>query len=205
MRAMPLPSVRPIIPTLCKEPFDSPEWLFECKYDGFRGLCYVERDRSRLLSRNGNVFERFAGLAAGIAETLDVDEAVLDGEVIAADATGRPQFYDLLRGRRAPAYVAFDLLWLDGADLRALPLSERRRLLQGILPAGSTTISETLSVEGRGRELFALMCANDLEGIVAKQLGDPYGSKTEWLKIKNPHYSQKEGRAELFNPGRSGQ
>src|SRR5262249_43539276 len=147
----------------------------------------------------GNVFERFAGLAAGIAETLDVDEAVLDGEVIAADATGRPQFYDLLRGRRAPAYVAFDLLWLDGADLRALPLSERRRLLQGILPAGATTISETLSVEGRGRELFALMCVNDLEGIVAKRLADPYEPKIGWLKIKNPAYTQGQGRAELFN------
>jgi bifunctional non-homologous end joining protein LigD len=97
-------------------------------------------------------FERFAALAAELAETLDVNEAVLDGEVIAADATGRPQFYDLLRGRQTPSYVAFDLLWLDGTDLRPLPLSERRRRLQGILPAGSAVISEALSVEGRGRE-----------------------------------------------------
>jgi ATP-dependent DNA ligase len=78
-------------------------------------------------------------------------------------------------------------------------LSERRRRLQGILPAGSTTISEALSVERRGRELFELMCANDLEGIVAKRLADPYGPRTGWLKIKNPDYSQAQGRAELFN------
>ena len=62
----------------------------------------------------------------------------LDGEVIAADATGRPMFYDLLRHARSAAYVAFDLLWLDGADLRSLPLSERRKRLQAILPEASS-------------------------------------------------------------------
>ena len=95
--------------------------------------------------------------------------------------------------------MAFDILWLDGTDLRALPLDERRRRLQGILPKGSPIVSEALSVAGRGRELFELMCANDLEGIVAKRLADPYDSRIRWLKIKNPDYSQKEGRPELFN------
>jgi len=127
---------------------------------------------------------------------------VLDGEVIAADATGRPQFYDLLRRTRAPAYVAFDILWLNGADLRSLPLDERRRTLQGILPRGSAIVSEALSVTGRGCELFDLMCANDLEGIVAKRLADPYDPKVQWFKIKNADYSQKEGRGDLFNGAR---
>jgi bifunctional non-homologous end joining protein LigD len=95
--------------------------------------------------------------------------------------------------------VAFDILWLDGTDLRSLPLGERRRRLQGILPEGSPIISEALSVAGRGHELFDLMCTNDLEGIVAKRLADPYDTRVPWLKIKNPNYSQKEGRAELFN------
>jgi ATP dependent DNA ligase domain len=71
---------------------------------------------------------------------------------------------------RAPAYVAFDLIWLNGIDLRALPLTERRRHLQNILPKGSTIISEALSVMGRGHQLFELMCAHDLEGVVAKRL-----------------------------------
>jgi ATP-dependent DNA ligase len=66
---------------------------------------------------------RFAGLGDQIAASLDVGDVILDGEIIAADETGRPQFYDLLRGMRAPAYVAFDVIWLNGADLRALPLS----------------------------------------------------------------------------------
>src|SRR5215510_2739286 len=95
-------------------------------------------------------------LAGQVAAALEVDDAILDGEVIAADETGRPQFYDLLRDTRAPAYVAFDLIWLNGTDLRALPLTERRRRLQDILPKGSPLISEALSVTGRGSKLFEL-------------------------------------------------
>jgi bifunctional non-homologous end joining protein LigD len=197
---MPLPRVDPIIPVSSREPFDDPDWLFEFKYDGFRALCYLEVGRCRFISRRGNIFERFSALCEQVSADLEVDEAVLDGEVIAADETGRPQFYDLLRRARAPSYVAFDLLWLNGADLRSLPLGERRRPLQGILPRGSSVISEALGVEGRGGDLFKLMEAHDLEGIVAKRLDDPYNSRVRWLKIKNPDYSQKEGRGELFNP-----
>ena len=86
-----------------------------------------------------------------------------------------------------------------GADLRELPLSKRRRRLQAILPTKSPSISEALSVKGRGRELFELMCSNDLEGIVAKRLDDRYEARVRWLKIKNRDYSQAEGRGDLFN------
>jgi len=196
---MTLPRVQPIAPSWRKEPFDNRDWLFDCKYDGFRALCYIEHGRSRLISRNGNLMTRFDALGGALAAGLDVDDAVIDGEVIAADETGRPQFYDLLRGTRAPAYVAFDIVWLNGADLRSLPLHERRRVLQGILPKESPIVSEALSVEGRGCELFDLMCAHDLEGIVAKRLADPYNSRVGWLKIKNRDYSQKEGRGDLLN------
>jgi ATP dependent DNA ligase domain len=99
---------------------------------------------------------------------------VLDGEMIAGGETGRPQFYDFLRRTRAPAYGAFDIPWLDVADRRSLPLDERRKRLQAILSAKSPIITEALFVTGRGCELFDLMCANDLEGIVAKRLDDPY-------------------------------
>jgi bifunctional non-homologous end joining protein LigD len=119
------------------------------KYDGFRALCYVELGHCRLISRNGNVFERFATLASKIAAALTVNEAVLDGEVIAPDLTGRSQFYDLLRATAVPSYVAFDLLWHDGTDLRPLPLCERRRLLQSILPAQSPALAGAVSVVGR--------------------------------------------------------
>ena len=146
---------------------------------------------------------RFADLGDQIAASLDVSDAILDGEVIAADETGRPQFYDLLRHTRAPAYVAFDLIWLNGADLRPLPLTERRRHLQNALPTGSPIMPEALSITGKGHKLFDLICANDLEGIVAKRLKDGYGSHTRWLKIKNRSYSQNEGRRELFDSWRA--
>ena len=196
---MTLPRVQAIVPTWRKEPFDNPDWLFDFKYDGFRALYYIEPGRNRLISRNGNLLTRFDALGDALTAELDVDDAVIDGEVIAADETGRPQFYDLLRGTRAPAYVAFDILWLNGSDLRSLPLHERRRALQGIVPKGSVIVSEALSVEGRGRELFDLMCANDLEGVVAKRLTDPYDARVKWHKIKNRDYTQKEGRGDLLN------
>jgi bifunctional non-homologous end joining protein LigD len=199
---MALPRIEPIIPTLRKEPFDDPDWLFDAKHDGFRALCYLEQWRGHFVSRNGKPLSRFTALADELADVLEVDDAILDGEVIVSDATGRPQFYDLLRGRLAPAYVAFDLLWIDGVELRQKPLSERRVVLRGLLPEDSPTIAEALSVEGRGCELYKLVCAHDLEGIVAKRLSDPYGPCTRWLKIKNPDYSQAEGRGELFNQGR---
>ena len=71
------------------------------------------------------------------------------------------------------------------SPMRPLPLTERRRHLQNILPKGSAIISEALSVAGRGHKLFELMCAHDLEGVVAKRLKDGYGSRVRWLKIKN--------------------
>jgi bifunctional non-homologous end joining protein LigD len=192
---MSLPRIQPIAPTWRKEPFDDPEWLFDFKYDGFRALCYVEKGRCRFISRNGNAISRFEALGDEVAAALAIEDAILDGEVIAADETGRPLFYDLVRRTRAPAYVAFDILWLNGAGLRSLPRHERRRRLQGILPQESPIVSEPLSVKGRGRELFELMREHDLEGIVAKRLKDPHDPRVRWLKIKNPDYSQKRGEA----------
>jgi bifunctional non-homologous end joining protein LigD len=84
-----LPRVQPIRPTWRKEPFDNPDSLFELKYDGFRGLCYLEQGRCRFISRNGNVLSRCDTLGDQVAAALDVDEALIDGEVIAADETGR--------------------------------------------------------------------------------------------------------------------
>ena len=82
IRAVMLPRVRPIIPTRRKEPFDDPDWLFDFKYDGFRALCYIEQGGCRFISRNGNVLSRFEALGAQVAAVLDVDDAIIDGEVI---------------------------------------------------------------------------------------------------------------------------
>jgi ATP-dependent DNA ligase len=85
-----------------------------------------------------------------------------------------------------------------------LPLSERRRRLQNLLPNKSPVISEALSVQGRGHERFELMLANDLEGIVAKRPDDPYDPRVKWFKIKKLNYTQKEGREDFFNRPRPG-
>jgi bifunctional non-homologous end joining protein LigD len=108
---MTLPRVQPIIPTWRKEPFDDPDWLFDFKYDGFRALCYLEQRRNRLISRNNNIMTRFDALADQVAAALNIDDAILDGEIIAADETGRPVFIDLLRGTHSPCYPDFADWW----------------------------------------------------------------------------------------------
>ena len=177
--AMMLPRVQPIIPTRRKEPFDDPDWLFDFKYDGFRALCYIEQGGCRFISRNGNVLSRFEALGEHVAAVLDVDDAIIDGEVIVADETGRPQFYELLRVPRSACYVAFDILW---ADRHRLTLFAARR-------APPTAAGH--SAEG---------IADRFRGAIGRGEGArTVRARIRWLKIKNPDYSQKEGRGDLFN------
>lgn len=104
--------------------FDHNDFIFELKMDGFRALAYVDGGRARLISRKGNEYRRFNDLVAAISKLGH--EAVLDGEIVCLDDRGRPQFYDLLRRRGEPIFYAFDLLWLDGEDLRARRLLSAR-------------------------------------------------------------------------------
>jgi bifunctional non-homologous end joining protein LigD len=110
------------------EPVDSDPFIFELKIDGFRALAHIEAGQGELISRNGYVFRRFADLATWIAEHLRVESAVLDGEIACVDEDGRPVFQDLLFRRGQCIFIAFDLLYLDGKDLRTLPLTiEKQR------------------------------------------------------------------------------
>lgn len=103
-----------------------------------------------------------------------MNDAILDGEVICVDETGRPIFIDLLR-RKEPCFVAFDLLWLNGEDLRPLPLVERKKRLKRLLRRRSNhLIAEAMSVERRGKALMAAVEEQDVEGIIAKRKADPY-------------------------------
>src|SRR5215467_6547644 len=108
------------------EPFDSYDYIFELKVDGFRSLAYIENGQCDLISRNGNTFRNFKDLAQWIGENLRTENAVLDGEIACVDDSGRSVFNDLLFRRRDCSFFAFDLLFLNSKDLRELPLVERK-------------------------------------------------------------------------------
>jgi bifunctional non-homologous end joining protein LigD len=121
-----------------REAFTHPDWIFEIKYDGFRSFARVAGgDQAELISRRRNLYKSFAGLCADLKRTLQGHTALLDGEFVCLDAEGRPQFYDLLRHRGEAFFYAFDLLWLNGRDLRSLPLVDRKAQLERIVPADS--------------------------------------------------------------------
>ena len=107
--------------------------------------------------------------------------------------------------RRRPAYFyAFDLLWLDGKDLRPLPVLERKELLRSIVPAQPSRLLYLDHIEECGCAFFDEICRRDLEGIVAKPAQSPYRTERPlWIKIKNAGYTQAEGRRELFDSRRS--
>ena len=132
-----LPTCEPMPLAVLREAFDHPDWLFEVKYDGFRALAYLESASVRLVSRKGNVYKSFPGLCTAIAATITRRDALVDGEIAHLDSAGKPQFLPLLHRRPPLSFVAFDLLWLDGKDLRALPLIERKGILRKLVPAGS--------------------------------------------------------------------
>jgi bifunctional non-homologous end joining protein LigD len=190
-----LPLVKAADPKLIRDSFDHEDFIFELKMAGFRALTYTSKNAPRLISRNGNVMKRFLTLASAIRRELQ-HEAILDGEIVVLDSEGRPQFYDLLRGRGEPLLYVFDVLWLERKDLRSRPLLERKRILRSIVPEASSVLLCADHVERSGIDFFRLACERDLEGIIAKRKAGAYGDS--WFKIRNPVYSQYEGRRELF-------
>jgi bifunctional non-homologous end joining protein LigD len=176
-------------------------WAYEIKWDGVRAVCFSEPGRMRFVTRNGNdVTARYPELVR-LNRALSMHRAILDGEVVAFDADGRPSF-GALQGRmhltregqvkrlakEAPVtYVAFDLVWLDGRSLMDRPYAERRALLRELLADGERWQVPD-HVVGGGAQLLAATREQGLEGIVAKRLDSPYepGRRTgHWLKIKN--------------------
>lgn len=121
----------------------------------------------------------------------------MDGELVCLDENGRSQFPDLFYRRKEPTYYAFDLLWVNGEDLRERPLLERKAHLQELLPTAGPMLYADHVLES-GVMFYRKICEMDLEGIVAKWKTAPYREKTLWIKVRNPNYSQKEGRSELF-------
>ena len=187
------------------EAFSHPDYLFELKWDGFPSLVRIEHGKCRLISRKANELKSFRVLQESLLAELKVESVVLDGEIVSLNDDGKPEFRDLLFRRGDPRFVAFDLIWYNGQDLRYAPLTERKQKLRSILPANSERIMFCDHIERDGESLFRLACESDLEGVVAKRKFDPYlPDQAIWLKIRNTNYSQWDGREELFEREREG-
>lgn len=194
---MPLPRIPPIVPRLTRAVPTGSEWVFELKLDGFRGVLYVDRGHGYFVSKGARVMARFQTLADALASELPVLNAILDGEIIVMGEAG-PDFNALFYRRGQAEYAAFDLLWLNGRDLRSLPLRRRKKALAGVVesaPVGYVPDTDDA-------ELFCSAVERDLEGIVAKRWREPYATEVEWLKVKHAGYSQAVGRWELFRARR---
>ena len=215
-RRAPMPDrIQPMLAALADKPFDDAEWLYEVKWDGYRALAFLQDGAVRLVSRNQKALTQQYPELAHLGAELRARSAIVDGEICALDEQGRASFSLMQcraassRGRRSSAgqgnseipmvYYAFDLLYLDGFDLRRVDLERRKQLLADILPSrelGQATSSGLHSgAPGRlrysdhfpsGTALFEAARQRGLEGIVAKRRRSCYLEKRsrEWLKIK---------------------
>src|SRR5262245_32131244 len=190
---VPLPErVQPQLAALATEPPQGDDWLHEIKYDGYRALCRVEDGSARVFVRSGQDWtDRFTAVARACA-VLPARAAWLDGEVVVLDEEGRSSFgalQEALSGRDASGlhYVVFDLLHLDGVDLRSLPLEQRKqRLADLVRRAGSSTLRYGDHVVGRGAAFLQQACAHGLEGVVSKRRDAPHreGRHPDWRKVR---------------------
>jgi bifunctional non-homologous end joining protein LigD len=189
-RTPPTGFIEPCLPSPADRPPIGPGWVHEIKHDGFRMM--VRRDAAgvRLLTRNGHDWSGRFPLIAEAAGALQVRSFLLDGEAVACDQDGMPSF-DRLRYRRQDGAVflcAFDLLELNGQDLRREPLEIRKRQLATLLRAARVGLQVNEHIDHPGDVVFRRACKMGLEGIVSKRLGSPYrsGRSRDWLKMKNP-------------------
>ena len=184
-----LPVFEPMKLSRIAAPFDNPDFVFELKHNGFRSLAYIADGGCSLISRRTNYYERFGSLKTSLAK-LNAADAILDGELVCLDDTGRDRLNLLLRRRAEPAFYAFDLLWLNGKDLRQLPLVERKiRLRKLIAKSDCERIIYVQHIEMRGCVLYRAICKKDLEGIVAKRRDSVYSVSGHWLQVLNPNYT----------------
>lgn len=179
-----------MFPTLVEVPPEGDEWIHEVKYDGFRTQLIVRNGSCQAFTRTGkdwsNAYPRV--IEAGLA--LPCKAAIIDGEAIITDEHNKPQFYGLLRAiRRQPdrvVLVAFDLLHLDGEDLRRRPLIERREMLWKLIAPAEGAIQYSQHMQTSGADFYRAVDRMGLEGMVSKRANSTYrsGKAASWLKIK---------------------
>lgn len=182
--------------TLVKEAPTGDQWLHEIKFDGYRMLCRIDKGHVEIFSRNQKNWTKQLPTLVEAAAGLPVSHAILDGELVAFEENGVSNFQTLQNAFREGAaggltYYAFDLLYLDGTDLRAVALEDRKKLLEELIPASTRRGMIRLSehVVGHGPEFFRHASELGLEGIVCKLRDRPYtaGRDLDWLKVKVSH------------------
>jgi bifunctional non-homologous end joining protein LigD len=191
-------AIHPMLATSVEEPFDDPEWLFEIKWDGYRAIAFITKGKVRLVSRNQNDLTAQYPELHNLPSFIKAETAILDGEIAALDEQGRASFSLMQQrtgireaGRRTASrrdipvlYYLFDLLYLDGYDLRRVPLERRKKALAQITDAtGPVRYSDHFS---QGKTLFDAARQKGLEGILAKRRDSFYEERRSqaWLKIK---------------------
>jgi bifunctional non-homologous end joining protein LigD len=182
-------SISPMLATLVDAPVTDKGWLFEIKWDGYRAIGLCKKDNVEIISRNNKPFsEKYYPIHDALQE-LKLN-AVLDGEIVVLKENGISNF-GALQNWRSEAdgelfYYVFDLLWLNGYDLKDLPLADRRELLHGLLPADGI-IRESETFDNNATEMLTAAAKMGLEGIIAKRADSFYKEKDrsrDWLKIK---------------------
>jgi bifunctional non-homologous end joining protein LigD len=186
-------AARPMLASLAEGPFSHPDWFYEPKLDGYRILAGIRGGEVTLTSRNGgDLTRRYAALEPSLSRQ-PASEVLLDGEIIALDEQGRPCFgcmQNYVKSSKAEAapliYYVFDILYLDGYDLRGCPLAARRPLLDAVLrPDAHVRLTDSFA--GEGKAVFDAAVKNGLEGVVAKRRDSLYESgkrSRDWLKVK---------------------
>lgn len=168
------------------------DWLYELKYDGYRILAYVEGSNVKLITRNGKDYtSRFLDVANSLSDMAAGRSMVLDGEMTVTDALGKTDFQALQNylknpGKQNLTYIMFDLLALDGEDLRAHRLIDRKEKLEALMEGAPKNLFYSRHVRGAGKESFTAACNLKMEGIVGKKANSPYsGTRNgDWIKLK---------------------
>ena len=193
--------IEPCLPSPAKAPPSGPGWIHEIKHDGFRILARGDAAGVRLITRAGNDFSsRFPFIAIAVSK-LPVRSCLIDGEAVVCDQNGLVVF-DLIRGHGSKASAvlcAFDLLELDGKDLRREPIEKRKMLLTKLLRGSQLSLVLNEHFEEDGALVFSAACQLGCEGIVSKRLGSPYrsGRSSHWVKVKNPKAPAVKREAEV--------
>lgn len=168
------------------------DWLYELKYDGYRIMAFVEGNSVRLQTRGGHDYtSRFGDVAFALVDWADGRPMVLDGEMVITDATGKTDFQALQNYLRSPkgktpTYIVFDLLALDGVDLRGQHLTQRKEKLEAIMQDCPKNLYYSRHLMGNGKESFTTACEMGMEGIVGKKADSVYsGTRNgDWIKLK---------------------